>query len=562
MLKDLEKVIYECRQAYDLLPYKADIRLSQDIAIRLKDSFASVEAKSTFYAHPFSIELTTEKGLRADIPSSWLWHGSTFWPLAIELNQYRDCLKSIKQLLNEEGISNTELKAYLKMLPQPNWNRAEGYEDIATAFESKVDQHFDSHDQKDLFIRFLSDRDWWFKPLAESEQTAGKTLDRTDVYDSSLALAARVVVANSARITRIIRAFAESPELRRAFNNLNKEPQNFEDESTNENIKEPEIQKDAISCGVNVIYYGAPGTGKSYTIDQKVDPKYTIRTVFHPDTQNSDFIGSLKPVMVDGKINYEFRPGSFTDAIILAVKNPDKECTLIVEEINRAAAAAAFGEIFQLLDRLPTRQSKYPINVSDPDWLSYLNSKTEGYFASGKLVIPSNLTLLATMNSSDQAVMPLDTAFKRRWEFEYLPIDYSMASEGTLPLPLDNGDGQVEIHNVYWADFAKAVNSALAADHIPEDKLLGHRFLDSTELNENGESSLKGKLFMYLWDDVLRHGQRGAIFAEYIEDEEGIEVELTTYGQLIQAYNRSKSILRESLEDELLKLTSRRVTQS
>ncbi|ELP3502776.1 AAA family ATPase [Vibrio vulnificus] len=313
-----------------------------------------------------------------------------------------------------------------------------------------------------------------------------------------------------------------------------------------------------IKTGTNRIFYGAPGTGKSYTIDQQTKADVTIRTVFHPDTQYSDFIGSLRPVMVEGAINYEFRPGSFTDAIILAVNNPSKECTLVVEEINRASAAAAFGEIFQLLDRLPTRQSKYPINVSDPDWLAYLNSKTDNYFASGKLVIPSNLSILATMNSSDQAVMPLDTAFKRRWEFEYLPIDYSNAPKGTLPLPLEDDDGEVEVYNVYWVDFAKAVNRALALDHIPEDKLLGHRFLDDNELNENGESALKGKIFMYLWDDVLRHGQRGVIFADYVDNSDGEQVELTTYGQLIQTYDASRNVLRDSLASELIQMTTAR----
>ncbi|CAH1583489.1 Type II restriction-modification system restriction subunit [Vibrio jasicida] len=324
------------------------------------------------------------------------------------------------------------------------------------------------------------------------------------------------------------------------------------------NLLQPQKINDEnrLQTGRNIVYYGAPGTGKSYAIDQKTEEDFTVRTVFHPDTQYSDFIGSLKPVMANEKINYAFRPGSFTDAIILAVNNPSKECTLVVEEINRAAAAAAFGEIFQLLDRQPTRQSKYPINVSDPDWLAYLNSKTDNYFENEKLVIPSNLSIVATMNSSDQAVMPLDTAFKRRWEFEYLPIDYANAPQGTLPIPLESDDGEVEMYDVLWADFAKVVNNALALDHIPEDKLLGHRFLDDNELNENGESALKGKLLMYLWDDVLRHGQRSVIFADYIYNSDGEEVELTTYGQLIQTYNASRNVLRDSLASELIELTS------
>lgn len=550
MLKNLEQVIQDCRDAYDQLPYKADIRLSEDIANRLKGSFATVESGSTFYAHPFSIELKTKKGLRADIPSSWLWHGSTFWPLANELNRYKDILELLKQKMVQDGYKNAEIKAYLKALPSSDWNTISGFENIAAAFESQVDNTFESDDQKSLFVKLLSDRDWWFKPLVDSEQTAGKTLERGDVYDSSLALAARVVVANSARITRIIRAFAESPELRNAFEQLDKDPQSY----SNTTPSDQELSRDRVESGINKIYYGAPGTGKSYRIDKETNDAHTIRTVFHPDTQYSDFIGSLKPTMINGDISYDFRPGSFTNAIIHAVKNPSEECTLIIEEINRAAAAAAFGEIFQLLDRTVNRESKYPIDISDPDWFGYLNNQTDNFFSNGKLYIPSNLTLLATMNSSDQAVMPLDTAFKRRWRFEYLPLDYDNAADGTLPLPLETPTGDIEIKHVKWSDFAKTVNEALAEDHIPEDKLLGHRFLDDSELNEDGASALKGKLFMYLWDDVLRHGQRGAVFAEYITEDEG-NVELTTYGQLIKAYDAKNNVLRDSISEKLYQLT-------
>ncbi|EGA63763.1 AAA family ATPase [Vibrio brasiliensis] len=317
--------------------------------------------------------------------------------------------------------------------------------------------------------------------------------------------------------------------------------------------------EDRVSSGINKIYYGAPGTGKSYTIDQQTNAGHTFRTVFHPDTQYSDFIGSLKPAMVDGVISYSFRPGCFTDAIVHAVTHPEAECALVIEEINRAAAAAAFGEIFQLLDRDISKASKYPIHVSDPDWLEYLNSKTEGFFADGKLFIPSNLSILATMNSSDQAVMPLDTAFKRRWEFEYLPFDYDNAAQGTLPLALYY-NGEVQVKHVQWSDFSKVINNILAVDHIPEDKLLGHRFLDDAELNENGANSLKGKLFMYLWDDVLRHGQRDVVFANTVT-ELGEDVELTTYGRLITAYDDNQCVLVEHLSEMLFQMTIEREEQ-
>ena len=555
MLKNLNALIAECRELFDVLPSETDIYINDRLQPILQDALERAETTSTFKLRKYSIELINSDGLRADLPSSWLWYGHAYSKLKSALNDYQVFIGNAKNHLKESNYSSTEIKAFLKRFPSEGSLNDDS--PIMLQFKSFIDDNYEASDRA-LIYRFLTERDWWFVPHKATASTSGKTLDRGDIFKSSLYLACRVIVANSDRMSTITEAFVQSPELSHYFDNLDL----MADLSLSTGDKPESLKNDSdddrVSVGKNKIYYGAPGTGKSYAIIQNTDAKFTIRTVFHPDTQYNDFIGSLRPVMVEGAINYEFRPGGFTDAIILAVNNPSKECTLVVEEINRASAAAAFGEIFQLLDRLPTRQSKYPINVSDPDWLAHLNSKTDNYFASGKLVIPSNLSILATMNSSDQAVMPLDTAFKRRWEFEYLPIDYSNAPKGTLPLPLEDDDGEVEVYNVHWVDFAKAVNRALALDHIPEDKLLGHRFLDDNELNENGESALKGKIFMYLWDDVLRHGQRGVIFADYVDNSDGEQVELTTYGQLIQTYDASRNVLRDSLASELIQMTTAR----
>lgn len=304
-----------------------------------------------------------------------------------------------------------------------------------------------------------------------------------------------------------------------------------------------EISSLTLNGAKNIIYYGAPGTGKSYSISQEISESHSIRTVFHPDTQYSDFVGCLKPLMQDnGNVGYGFRAGPFTEAVIKAVNQPDQMFSLVIEEINRAAAAAVFGEVFQLLDRNFDGSSSYPINISDPDMLGYLNSKTNNAFVDGKLKIPSNLSLLATMNSSDQAVMPLDTAFKRRWEFKYLPIDYSKASKGVLNIPISNGKN---IH-VAWADFARIINDQLADQRIPEDRLLGHRFISDIELTKNVDDVLKGKLFMYLWDDVLRHGRQGIIFKDTLESSP-----LSTFGQLASAFERGVAVFNYAVETEL-----------
>ncbi|MFO4642223.1 AAA family ATPase [Vibrio cholerae] len=252
--------------------------------------------------------------------------------------------------------------------------------------------------------------------------------------------------------------------------------------------------------GCNRIIYGAPGTGKSHSIEQSSDVKFLVRTVFHPETQYSDFVGCLKPVMEGDRVAYRFKPGAFTDSLVKAIKDPNNNYSLVIEEINRAPAAAVFGELFQLLDREPDGSSRYQIDISDPDLLTYLNTQTGGYFTSGKLSIPSNLSLLATMNSSDQAVMPLDTAFKRRWSFEYVQLSFDKAPSQVLVLQTSEG-----LFEISWSDFAdKVLNNMLKEFRVPEDRMIGPFFLNETELN-NWQSALRCKLFVYLWDDVLRH---------------------------------------------------------
>ncbi|WP_297478511.1 AAA family ATPase [uncultured Photobacterium sp.] len=300
----------------------------------------------------------------------------------------------------------------------------------------------------------------------------------------------------------------------------------------------------------NIIYYGAPGTGKSYSISQGKDENYFTRTVFHPDTQYSDFIGCLKPIMNNNSVSYQFRPGPFTIAIIKAISDPSSEYFLVIEEINRAAAAAVFGEIFQLLDRDENGESSYSIDVSDPDLLAYLNEKTLNNFSTGKLKIPSNLSLLATMNSSDQAVMPMDTAFKRRWQFKYLQIDYSKASKGTLNIPIESA-GNITIQPIEWSILAMVINKHLATERIPEDRLLGHRFISETELQKDPDNTLKGKLLMYLWDDVLRHNQKTIIFKDEVIIN-GQSVELINFSQLINAFEQGSTVFNNAIEESLL----------
>lgn len=299
-----------------------------------------------------------------------------------------------------------------------------------------------------------------------------------------------------------------------------------------------------VKGAINKIYYGAPGTGKSYQIEKVTVGHTVFRTVFHPDTQYSDFVGALKPCMGKNGVEYAFRPGPFTTAYIEAVKNPGKKVILVIEELNRAPAAAVFGELFQLLDRDEDGESVYSIDISDPDMLQYIDSLTCSTDFAGKLKLPSNLSILASMNSSDQAVMPMDTAFKRRWLFEYLPIKYNKATPGAFKINL-SGNRVVEIA---WRDFAEVINDRLTVLHVPEDRLLGHRFLSEQELTgENAQRALKGKLLVYLWDDVLRHGKRQQVFTAEIDDKT-----VGTFGRLAFEFDAGKPVFSEAVEERLV----------
>lgn len=291
----------------------------------------------------------------------------------------------------------------------------------------------------------------------------------------------------------------------------------------------------------NTIYLGAPGTGKSYVIEQETNLALKVRTVFHPDMQYSDFVGSLRPRMVNNgatrSISYEFRAGPFTNAYIQARNNQNQRVFLIIEEINRAPAAAVFGDLFQLLDP----DSMYEIDI-DPDMLDYINEHIPERIE--KLSLPSNLTILATMNSSDQGVSSLDTAFKRRWAIKYMSIDYTKATPGTLSIPVHGAVRKIE-----WKNFAKVVNEKLMLLGVPEDRLLGHRFLSVDDLadTQSAHDTLCYKLFVYLWEDVLRHGKRHSIFSS---ESEGYP--LGTFGQLVAAFSEGIPVFEPSIEESLI----------
>lgn len=539
MLQNLNTLIDKCQNQFDELNYSSDVQIDEELKVRLIKALGNVDSSGTHVINPFSITFIGKTGLRADVPSSGLWYALCFSDLYGAIFEYKSVIDEIKKGLRAEDYNAKDIDTYLKQFPSELWGNQDS--GIEKDFIAILDTLITDADEKNLFIKFMSDRDWWIKTGRKSEAAKGKTLDRSDVYESSIALACNLVVANSSKLKVLINAFNQDIDLKTYFSKMNVEEFEIKDNTitelqttyTTNNLK-----------AINKIYYGAPGTGKSHRINKITEYYCRYTTVFHPDTQYSDFVGALKPVMIDSngakKISYEFRPGPFTKALIEALNDTSKHVFLVIEELNRAPAAAVFGEIFQLLDRDMNGESQYKIEASDPDMLLHIKENLKEPDKFNELYLPSNLSILATMNSSDQSVMPMDTAFKRRWLFEYLPIDFTQAGNGNFKLTFAD-DSKLEVP---WKVFAEIVNHTLSSLQVPEDRLLGHRFVSDEELTniEEANNTLKGKILVYLWDDVLRHGKRDEIFNTAVAG---------TFGQLSHQFGEGKPIFSESFEAKL-----------
>lgn len=298
------------------------------------------------------------------------------------------------------------------------------------------------------------------------------------------------------------------------------------------------------TTGLQQIYYGAPGTGKSKTIKDLTFGESVIRTTFHPDSDYASFVGTYKPiteevdlrdcygkkvidddtkeVVKEERIAYKFIPQAFLEAYVEAWKKlgSSKKQYLIIEEINRGNCAQIFGDLFQLLDRNEYGFSDYPI-VADKDMQKYLEKEFEGWEITNKdeinqlygeanmvnlimkgerLVLPSNLYIWATMNTSDQSLFPIDSAFKRRWEWKYVPIREGRDKETNAKLNwyINTGDKQYN-----WWSFISKVNKLIGSLTNSEDKKLGYFFCKAKD-GEIDADLFVSKVIFYLWNDVFK----------------------------------------------------------
>lgn len=253
----------------------------------------------------------------------------------------------------------------------------------------------------------------------------------------------------------------------------------------------------------NILLYGVPGCGKSYTIKTEYcdDDDHMERAVFHPDYTYSDFVGQILPRVDEGHIEYRFEPGPFTRILKKAVETPDESFYLVVEEINRGNAPAIFGDIFQLLDRDESGCSEYGVSNENISNHVYGDATT-------KIKIPGNLFVLATMNTSDQNVFTLDTAFKRRWTMRMIENNIDAC---------EYADHQICAWGITWGTFARTINQKiieLGENNLSnEDNRLGAYFVREADLND--AERFGEKILMYLWNDAFKFDHDKVFKAEY-----------------------------------------------
>ncbi len=316
------------------------------------------------------------------------------------------------------------------------------------------------------------------------------------------------------------------------------------------------------------ILFGSPGTGKSYQIDQEIipyeleidvekTPENVIKTVFHPEYSYGDFVGKLMPITVNSNVQYKFYEGHFLKTLsqayknIIAAQNNDDVCenvALVIDEINRGNSAAIFGTIFQLLDREPDGWSSYEVSVNEiifnrlfelcdlkPHSIvqnkiktykfgneeieaDELQKKLNCHFENRTIKIPPNLSILASMNTSDSSIYYMDSAFKRRWEWEFIDVDSKPVS----------ADGVAFENRDEWIAFVRKLNAFIKSNHKSirgiEDKQIGHFFITEEQISK---SNVQNKLMFFLWDSVFNRDKKPLVKLLFGENTEN---ELITFG--------------------------------
>lgn len=521
-IKNLGEIVRETRQKMSDAFIPTEVELSDSF----KSAYAAfMRSRNENVEFMKTTAIVTNAGnLNIYVANQWFVIATYAVPLIREIIRYRECTETIIDnntgiLTMDDGTSLDKKQVYKalkdhteKDLPQKFTAAAKAY------FEADGNDKASSDRAASLLLRFVTDYSWWL---------GGKGIERSNDYYISPALSVlNLVNASQEFVAKLVFAYATEPSLYKELSGISKKAKEILaaqafDLKSYQDIKDIPRREG----GKNLIVYGAPGTGKSRMLEDEFGKApLTRRVVFHPEYSYFDFIGTYKPVpvydrddkelfTVDGRkiktgtpyIDYQFVPGLFTQVLIEAWLDPANMHTLLIEELNRSNAASVFGEAFQLLDRNSDGSSEYLFEPSR-ELREYLNHAGIEPFIRDGVGLPSNMNIVATMNSADQGVNIIDSAFKRRWNFKYLRIDIDNAV---------HKDAEIKYagQNITWGMFITAVNDKLKHLRVNEDRLIGPYFIKPSELHNK---SAIDKLLLYLWDDVLRHKREQGAFAKSI----------------------------------------------
>lgn len=302
---------------------------------------------------------------------------------------------------------------------------------------------------------------------------------------------------------------------------------------------------------IQKIFFGPPGTGKSYHIRKEYGEDLP-RVTFHPELDYQGFIGTYKPTVIStptgDQITYKFIEEAFLRAYCKAWDSVEPYY-LIIEEINRGNCAQIFGDIFQLLDRNDKGFSEYPI-ICSPDVQRHLAGELAGISRLqeykeetksddfSRMTLPNNLNILCTMNTSDQSLFPMDSAFKRRWDWQYIPIDYEDAKR----FEIDLEDGK---NTINWGAFINKINESIKGHMESEDKQLGNRFVSSANY-VIAKDEFVSKVVFYLWSEIYKDEQGSGNSIFYTDSDTEI-----TFGDFFKGKNVDDTITRKFIEYNL-----------
>ena len=515
-LRNLNELAKQVVQNYNEKFDARDCKIPQTF----KDSVKRLKSFSVVY-NEYSVIIKGD-GVRSKdsyVPNQSFFMASFFIEYSYELSRYK---QKIMPWLSNAGLSTNDLTTFF------THERDKGKEDVKNGEDKFVkildNIGYDGAD-RDYLIKFVTDYDWW---------SGSKTIERSDFFNSPVLSIMGLTASSNAAMALIVDHLTQHPEL----------------SSLLLNQIETGNMANKYMGNHQQIFYGAPGTGKSNTIKREVDEKgkTCFRTTFHPDSDYSTFVGTYKPSMKPTGVNlasgereevitYKFIPQAFTRAYVEVWKSTE-DVYLVIEEINRGNCAQIFGDLFQLLDR-KNGVSEYPVEA-DTDLATYLAEALAGskrddipqeVLNGTKLILPSNLFIWATMNTSDQSLFPIDSAFKRRWEWKYIPIDTKK----------EQWNIAVDGENYSWTSFLEIVNQRVLKATSSEDKQLGFYFCKAQN-NVVSAETFVSKVLFYLWNDVFKDYDEGdSIF----KDSDGKQLPFSKF------YNTDGSVNSEMVKELL-----------